>query len=102
MIITGVAIVEDCLTRHRDRQTIKACKNQYTAWRLATAAANWTKFIDVRAQFGSADMVGDRVVFDICGNHYRLVARVDFEEGTVEIRFFDIHKVYDDIDVETV
>ncbi len=102
MILTGRAIAEDCLRRHRDRANINACRNQFAAWRRATEEAEWNSFVDVKARFGTADLVGDRVVFNICGNNYRLVARIDFQAGTVEIRFFDIHDAYNDIDVRTV
>jgi mRNA interferase HigB len=43
-----------------------------------------------------------RVVFNIKGNGYRLVARLQYQAGVLEIRFFGTHAEYDRIDAETV
>ncbi|MEO2089459.1 MAG: type II toxin-antitoxin system HigB family toxin [Gemmataceae bacterium] len=54
------------------------------AWFTLTSAAEWTTFADLRGDFPAADLVGNCTVFNVAGNHYRLVARV----------FFSSHKVY--------
>jgi mRNA interferase HigB len=47
--------------------------------------------------------VGDnRVVFNIKGNHYRLVVRINYAYRVVYIRFVGTHAEYDRIDVEEV
>jgi mRNA interferase HigB len=43
-----------------------------------------------------------RVVFNIKGNDYRLIARVQYEAGVLAIRFFGTHAEYDKTDAETV
>jgi HigB_toxin, RelE-like toxic component of a toxin-antitoxin system len=43
-----------------------------------------------------------RIVFNIKGNDYRLVARVQYQAGVLLIRFFGTHAEYDQIDAETV
>jgi mRNA interferase HigB len=43
-----------------------------------------------------------RVVFNIKGNDYRLVARVQYRAGVAVIRFFGSHAEYDRIDAETI
>jgi mRNA interferase HigB len=43
-----------------------------------------------------------RVVFNIEGNHYRLVAALQYRAGVLAIRFFGAHGEYDKIDAETV
>ena len=53
-------------------------------WYGLVSAASWTAFADVRALFPSADLVGNCTVFNISGNHFRLIARI----------FFGNHKVY--------
>jgi mRNA interferase HigB len=45
---------------------------------------------------------GSRVVFNIKGNDFRLVAKINYAAGIVEIRFFGTHDEYDAIDAETV
>jgi mRNA interferase HigB len=47
-------------------------------------------------------MVKKRLVFDIGGNKYRLIAGVDFEAGIVRIRWFGTHAEYDKIEVNEV
>jgi mRNA interferase HigB len=41
---------------------------------------------------------GNRVVFNIAGNHYRLVAKINYPYQIVYIRFVGTHKEYDSID----
>ena len=45
---------------------------------------------------------GGRVVFNIKGNDYRLVAAVQYQAGVLVIRFFGTHAEYDKIDAEKV
>ena len=54
-------------------------------------------------QYRNASIVqGGRVVFNIAGNKYRLVVKIDYFRGNVYIRFIGTHRQYDRIDVETV
>ena len=72
-------------------------------WYRITKVADWSCFADVKKDFNAADAVGnDRFVFDIKGNHYRLVALIFFNKRTVMIRFVGTHKEYDKIDVKKV
>jgi len=73
------------------------------AWVKIVGAADWSKPTDVKLMFRSADiLMGDRVIFDIGGNKYRLVAAVHYRGKRVYIRFIGTHKEYDDINAETV
>lgn len=73
------------------------------AWFAIVSAAQWKGPADVRAQFGSVDFVADnRVIFDIAGNHFRLVAHVSYAYGRVLVKFLGTHKDYDQIDPRTV
>ncbi|MCI0490220.1 MAG: type II toxin-antitoxin system HigB family toxin [Blastocatellia bacterium] len=64
-------------------------------WYDVTKKADWNNFSDVRRDFRSADVVGDCVVFDIGGNKYRLITKIDYKYKTVYIRFVLTHKDYD-------
>jgi mRNA interferase HigB len=55
-----------------------------------------------KAQYRAASFVGDRVVFNIAGNKYRLVAWINYPYRTVYVRFIGTHREYDEIDVEGV
>jgi len=73
------------------------------AWYDRALHSNWTCFADLKATFGSADAVGNsRIVFNIHGNKYRLVAIVDYKFHGVLIRFVGTHNQYDKIDASKV
>jgi mRNA interferase HigB len=74
------------------------------AWFAAVSGARWGGPTDVKRQFGTTvDFVGDnRVIFDLGGNKYRLIARVSYPFGRVLIKFIGTHAEYDRVDPETV
>jgi mRNA interferase HigB len=56
------------------------------AWFLFVSKAEWTGPADVQAALNSVDLVCDnRVIFDIGGNKYRIVARVSYRFKAVQI-----------------
>ncbi len=58
---------------------------------------------DVKASYPKATILkGSRVVFNIKGNDYRLIASVQYQAGVLAIRFFGTHAEYDKIDAEIV
>jgi mRNA interferase HigB len=64
---------------------------------------NWRNFHEMRKSFNSVDSVGnDRYVFNIKGNHYRLVALILFKIRTEFILFIGTHKEYDLINAKTI
>lgn len=72
-------------------------------WYNETKAADWSQFSEMKAPFNSVDAVGnDRYVFNIKGNHYRLIAIVHFKVRTLYIAFIGTHKEYDKIDAKKV
>ena len=46
--------------------------------------------------------LGSRVVFNIKGNDYQLVVKINYAYRIVYIRFIGTHKMYDDIDAVTI
>ncbi len=73
------------------------------AWYREARTAHWKTPKDIGTRYRSADfLVGNRVVFNIKGNQYRLVVKINYESGTVFIRFIGSHADYDRIDVERV
>jgi mRNA interferase HigB len=74
-----------------------------TAWFHEAKIARWETPQDIKARYRSADFLsGNRVVFNIGGNKYRLVVKIAYSPGLVYIRFVGTHAEYDKIDVETV
>jgi mRNA interferase HigB len=74
------------------------------AWFAVTAKAHWSSPAEIKRQFGNTvDFVGDnRVIFDLGGNKYRLIAHVSFQFGRLLVKFIGTHAEYDRIDPETV
>lgn len=73
------------------------------AWHSEVKAADWQNPADVKARYGNASILKDsRVVFNICGNKYRLIVKINYSASIVLIRFVGTHKEYDAIDAETV
>ncbi len=73
------------------------------AWYRLVRAAEWSTPQDIRDQFGNADFLADnRVIFDVAGNHYRIVVRVSYPFKQVLVKFVGTHKEHNDIDPATV
>lgn len=63
----------------------------------------WNSFHEVKQTFGSADVIrGNRAVFNIKGNKYRLIVKVNYDWKIVYIRFIGTHAEYDKVNAETV
>ena len=68
-------------------------------WVSIVKQSEWTCFADVRKTFRSADAVGNQhYVFNIKGNHYRLVVVIKFTIRFVYIRFVGSHEEYMKVD----
>jgi len=73
------------------------------SWHDAVLKATWKTPQDIKAYFRHASLcANNRVVFNIGGNKYRLVAEVQYRCGIVWVKFIGSHAQYDQIDVETV
>ena len=65
------------------------------AWFPIVKKAGWKSLTDVRRTFSTADAVGKLTVFNIKGNHYRLVTKINYTFGRVYIRQVLTHAEYD-------
>ncbi len=73
------------------------------AWHHELVKANWKNWTEMKRRFPSADAVGgDRYVFNIKGNTYRLVAEIAFAFGIVFVKFIGTHAEYDRITAREV
>ncbi|HEY4068431.1 MAG TPA: type II toxin-antitoxin system HigB family toxin [Burkholderiaceae bacterium] len=81
----------------------QAAEQPLKAWCAEATRAHWRSPQDIKNQYGSASIIGNnRVVFNIKGNSYRLIAAVAREYGAVYIKFIGTHKQYDAVDAATV
>ena len=73
------------------------------AWFKEASNADWASPAAIKAAFGNASVVGNnRVVFNIGGNKYRLVVRVNYPYRVMYVRFVGTHAQYDRINVEEI
>ncbi|KYJ85577.1 type II toxin-antitoxin system HigB family toxin [Sulfurovum riftiae] len=71
------------------------------AWHHEVLKVVWNNPNEIKAQYKSASIVGDnKVVFNICGNKYRLIVKINYMAGIVFIKFIGTHKQYDKIRIE--
>lgn len=65
-------------------------------------AASWTTPADVKAKYGSASILKDGwIVFNICGNEFRLVVWINYDFYAIYLRFSGTHQEYDEIDAQS-
>ena len=67
-------------------------KGSLEAWYFEVKRAQWESPQDVKSKYGSASIIkNNRVVWNISGNKYRLVAHIHYKSKLVFIRFLDTH-----------
>lgn len=64
-------------------------------WYRVAKSAEWAHLTDVRKAFNSADVVGKWTVFNISGNHFRLITEINYARRKVFIRDVLTHAEYD-------
>lgn len=78
-------------------------KESLEAWHKEAIKANWQNPNDIKEQYKSASIVGNnRVVFNMHGNKYRLIVKINYFAKVVYIRFIGTHKQYDKIDATEI
>ena len=85
---------------HRGQSALKAAVD---SWFFEASKAHWRNMAEVKRLYTTASVItGERIVFNIKGNDYRLVAAVDFEKGIVWIKWIGKHRDYDRVNVKEV
>lgn len=71
-------------------------KSAIEAWIAEAQSAKWKTPQDIKDRYRSADFLdGNRVIFNIKGNHYRLVVRVRYQNGVAVVEWVGTHAEYD-------
>jgi mRNA interferase HigB len=65
------------------------------SWYGVVRGAAWKTPAEMKQVYPSADLVGRRTVFNICGNKYRLIARVNYQTQRVFVLYLLTHAEYD-------
>ncbi|MBK6609630.1 MAG: type II toxin-antitoxin system HigB family toxin [Sphingobacteriales bacterium] len=76
------------------------CEQQLKAWYQEASNTTWQNINELKADFPSASILNDnKVCFNIKGNNYRLIVRINFSYQMMWIRFIGTHAEYDKIDI---
>jgi mRNA interferase HigB len=94
---TSSVLVHGKLTLSRFSRKHAGARKSLARFQELARSAHWRNFPDVKATFPATDYTPDTgtLIFDIGGNKYRLVARVDFEEQMLWIDSIMTHEQYD-------
>jgi mRNA interferase HigB len=81
----------------------KEIEEQLASWYAEAHKSKWKTPKEIKVEYPKASIIGDnRVVFNICGNKYRLVVKVNYQRGWVFIKFIGTHQEYNKINAETI
>jgi mRNA interferase HigB len=88
----------------RDFWLLHPDSEQYIkSWFDQVMESDWKTPTDVKREFGRVSILKNgRLIFNIKGNTYRLVVKVNYEEQWVFIRFIGSHADYDKIDANRI
>ena len=79
------------------------CEQQLKSWFQETSKAKWNNPKQIKVAYPSASLLAEnRVVFNIKGNHYRLIVKINFDYQLMWIRFIGTHAEYDKINAQTI
>ena len=97
MRVIAKKILREFWEKHSD-----SCE-QLKTWYKEASKASWKSPTDIKEEYAKASILkGGRVVFDICGNKYRLVVDINYLRQWVFIRFIGTHSDYNKIDASKI
>lgn len=97
MRVIAVKTLREFWKRHADaEQALKA-------WHKEASSTRWREPNEIKKGYPSADVIpGNRIVFNIKGNDYRLIVKIHYNTGILYIRFVGTHAEYDKVSAETI
>ncbi|MGH8639298.1 MAG: type II toxin-antitoxin system HigB family toxin [Burkholderiales bacterium] len=97
MRIIALGTLREFWRRHPDAEM------PLRAWYAMARRAVWSRPAEIKADYrGASFIAGNRVVFNIKGNDYRLVLAVHYNRGLMFVRFIGTHREYDRIDAAAI
>ncbi len=97
MRVIARKILREFWEKHEDAE------EQLKTWFKEASKTNWKNPTDIKQQYIKASILkSSRVVFNICGNKYRLIVEINYHRAWVFIRFIGTHKEYDNIDANII
>ena len=97
MRVIAKKILRDFSLKHPD------CEQQLKSWYNEAEIATWKTPNEIKRDYPSASILeNNRIVFNIKGNNYRLIIKLNYHYQMVWIRFIGTHAQYDKIDAATI
>jgi mRNA interferase HigB len=97
MRVIAKKILREFWEKHSDSE------DQLKTWHKEASKASWPDPMNIKINYPKASILkSGRVVFNICGNKYRLITQINYERQWVFIRFIGTHSDYDKIDAEKI
>ncbi len=79
------------------------CEQQLKSWFQECSKGDWRGPGQIKIEYPTASFLPDnRVVFNIKGNHFRLIVRINYQYKMMWIRFIGTHAEYDKINAKTI
>jgi len=79
------------------------CEQQLITWYRETIKCEWQTPHDIKKEYPTASIIAaNRVVFNIRGNNYRLIVKINYDYQIVWVRFIGVHAEYDKINAATI
>jgi mRNA interferase HigB len=90
-------ILRDFWLKHPD------CEQQLKSWYNEAEIATWKTPNEIKRDYPSVSILeNNRIVFNIKGNNYRLIIKLNYHYQMVWIRFIGTHAQYDKVDAATI
>lgn len=78
-------------------------EEQLKTWYKEASKSKWATPADIKSEYAKASILKNgRVVFNICGNKYRLIVDINYKRQWSFIRFIGTHNDYDNVDAEKI
>ncbi len=97
MRVIAKKILRDFWEKYNDsEQSLKT-------WYKEALKANWKSPNEIKNEYAKVSILkSGRVVFNICGNKYRLIVDINFDRRWIFIRFIGTHKEYEKVDANKI
>ena len=90
MILVGKGILHEFKTEHPDAQS------DLNSWEAEVEGNSWGTPHVLKEQYPRASILrSSNVIFDICGNRYRLWVQVIYQSGIMIVKKIGTHEEYD-------
>lgn len=97
MRVIAKKILRDFWEAHADSE------QQLKSWYQETSKADWRNPNEIKREYPSASILNNnRVVFNIKGNNYRLIVKINYDYQIIWIRFIGTHAEYDSINANEI